>query len=229
MKKAIMLIFFLVQGKNSFCQVNLNGTEDHIIFFSIGAEKMFMNNQAFDNWTELNYNKKINNVAALSLDMNIIIKSNDFGVGAGVGNGYVIGSFYWGRRLTGLHSSVSSFLNFTFGVLGEYPGVAPVNYTPTPDQQGKQLQLQYFPTYFGLSSKNYLNKLSFRTGKGKKAVSYNSGFYANFGYEPWGGDWQYGYYKGSGRYSQFISNKVYGIPGLNKVFFTTGIFFGIGT
>jgi hypothetical protein len=228
MKQLLFLIILLAVLKNSFCQINLNGTEERTFVLSVGAEKMFINNEAFNNWTEQNYNKKINNFASLNLDVNMILKAYDVGIDASVGYPYAVGSIYWGRRLTSLQSKVSSFLNLHIGFFDALPDVAPVNYVPTPDQQGKHLQLQYHETYIGLSDKNYLNKLNFRTGKGKKAVSYNPGFYFDFGYEPWNGDWQYGYYKGSGKYSQFIGNKVYGIPNLSKIFFTTGIFIGIG-
>ena len=110
-----------------------------------------------------------------------------------------------------------------------YSNISPVNYTPTEAQKGKELQLHYNATYIGLSSKNYINGLSFKSGKGKKGASYNCGFYADFGYEPWGGDWEYGYYTGSGKYAQFHSQNVYGIPHLNNVFVDMGIFIGIGT
>ena len=209
--------------------MNLNGTKDHVLVISLGAEKTFMNNPAFDNWTELNYNKRINDIASLGLDVNILLKSYDVGIYGALGYPYLTYSIYWGRRLTGLQSNISSFLNLNIGGLYADPNVAPVNYVPTADQQGKKLYLRYDAAYIGLSSKNYLNKLHFSSGKGKGAVSYNSGFYVNFGYEPWGGDWRYGYDRGSGKNTEFIGNKVYGIPGLNKVFFTTGVFFGLGT
>ena len=108
------------------------------------------------------------------------------------------------------------------------PEVAPTNYTLTSDELGKKLQLQYRAVYIGLSSRNYLNKLNFKTGKGKSAVSFNPGFNFEFGYEPWGGAWHYGYYKGSGKSSQFIGNRVYGIPALSNVFFNAGVSLGIG-
>jgi len=228
MRRIVIIVLLLMLFRNSFGQVNLNDTEDHLLVFSIGAEKTFMNNTAFNNWTETNYNKKINDFAALSIDINIIRRWYDFGLYLGVGYPYEAASLYWGRRLTGLKSKISSYLNVKVGELVAFPDVALIDYTPTANQAGKQLQLRYYSAYIGLSEKNYLNKLSFRTGKGKKAVSYNSGFYVDFGYEPWARDWQYGYFKGSGKYAQFISNPVYGIPALNKVFFTTGIFIGIG-
>lgn len=229
MKQLYFLVFLLLMGKGAICQVNLNGTEDHVVVFAIGAEKTWMNNAFFDQWTRLNYNKTINDIASLSLDINIVLKLYDLGIYTGLGYPYLTYSVYFGRRLTGLQSNVSSFLNLHIGGLAAQPNVAPVDYVPTADQQGKSLQLRYNTAYIGLSSKNYLNKLHFKKGSGKKAVSYNAGFYANVGYEPWGGDWQYGYTKGSGKGAEFISNRVFGIPNLNKIFFSAGIFFGLGT
>jgi hypothetical protein len=229
MKKIITIIVLLVLSKSSFCQVNLRGTEDHLVTFSMGLDKTFITNPAFDSWTALNYNKKIGYFMGGMVDINIVLKSYDFGVYLSAGYPYLTGSSYWGRRLTSLQSKISSFLNLKIGTFIAYPNVSPVNYVPTHDQQGKQLELRYEAAYIGLSSKNYLNKLSFRTGKGKKAVSWNSGFYVDFGYEPWNGDWQYGYYKGSGKYSQFISNRIYSIPNLSNEFINIGIFIGFGS
>ncbi len=37
-----------------------------------------------------------------------------------------------------------------------------------------------------------------------------------------------GLYKGSGKHSHFINNRVYGIPKPDQLFFETGIFMGLG-
>ena len=138
-------------------------------------------------------------------------------------------AIYWGPRLTSIKSPFSSFLNLEFGLYNGTPGIAPVHYVPMANQVGKQLHLYYQAAFFGLSSKNYFNKLHFKTGKNKKGVlSWNTGFHVAAGYEPWAGDWKYGYYKGEGKYSTFVSNRINTIPNLNKVFLNAGIFVGLG-
>jgi len=228
MKKNLILFVLIFLCKIACCQVNLNGTEDHVMIVSLGADRTFINNPAFNSWAETNYNRKIDYVASFSFDLNIVLNYADMGIDLNAGSPYINGSVYYGRRLTSMKSAVSSFLNIELGGFFAAPRFAPANYTPTPDEQGKKLELHYSAAYIGLSSRNYLNKLHFKKGKGKNAVSFNPGFNFEFGYEPWGGDWRYGYYKGSGKSAQFISNKVYNVPALGNVFFNAGISLGIG-
>ncbi|HZY35319.1 MAG TPA: hypothetical protein VFE53_01645 [Mucilaginibacter sp.] len=229
MKKILILVLLGLTYKNSLCQVNLKGTEERVLILSMGTDETFINNPTFDSWTKLNYNLHEGYVMSGHLDISFVSKAYDFGIHANAPYPYGIYSFYFGRRLTGLQSPVSSFLNIEAGAFEAiYTNISPLNYTPSPDQQGQQLQLHYNATYLGLSSRNYLNKLHFTTGKGKNAISHNSGFYVDFGAEPWGGDWEYGYYKGSGKESYFKSRQVFGIPGLGKTFLDIGIFIGIG-
>ena len=229
MKKAYLLFLLLMPFTSSFCQVNLQGTTYHLFTFSLGVDQPVENNQAFNSWTLSNYNRKLGNSIKGSIDLSFIGKSADAGAVANAGSFSDVVLLYWGPRLTPVTSPFSSFLNFQFGLYNGTPGITPVNYVPTTDQQGKHLHLYYEAAFFGLSSKNYFNKLHFKTGKGKKGISWNTGFHVDAGYEPWADDWKYGYYKGEGKYSTFVSNRINTIPNLNKVFFNAGIFAGIGS
>jgi hypothetical protein len=228
-KLAVALVLLTISGY-SFSQVNFNNTQGNMLILSLGMNKTVIDNPGFDAWTRTNYNKTENYILSGNIDIAFITKKYDFGLGLNAPYPYGVGSFYFGRRLTSKQSWISSFLNFEAGVFeAVYTDIAPVNYTFTSSQQGQNMQLHYYNTYFGLTSKNYINGLSFRSGKGRKGVSFNSGFYFRVGYEPWKGDWEYGYYTGSGKYAQFHGQKVNGIPQLNNMFMDTGIFIGIGT
>jgi hypothetical protein len=230
MKRFFITILLLAVSVPAFCQLNSYGVAGNMLILSIGIDKTFINNPGFDSWTRLNYNKTENYLMSGHIDISLIVKSYDFGMHASAPYPYGIISLYAGKRLTAADSKISSYLNFEVGDFGAvYTDISPVNYTLTPSQQGKQLQLNYYNTYFGLASKNYLNGLSFSRGKGKNHISFNSGFFLDLGYEPWNGDWEYGYYVGSGKYSSFKGTKVYGVPQLNHLFLDAGLFFGIGS
>lgn len=230
MKKTIILVF-LFSGVHLFAQVNIKGNNDNMFMLALGPYMPFTNNYAFNHWTAINYHNQASLSMGAYLDAAIVLKSTDFGVQAALGVPYGIGSLYWGKRITPEGSNVSSFLNMEFGSLGFSPPSvdAPLNYIPTSDQAGKTLHLKYQTFYFGLASKNYINKLSFKSGKGKKSAAYNVGILYDINYEPWEGTWEYGYTEGIGKYAHFISNKVYGIPSFSKFFMSAGLFISIGS
>ena len=229
MKKLFTLICLFV-SYHTLAQVNLSGSEDHLMLVGIGADQLIAGNGAFNSWSELHYHTRLNHSLDGNLDFSIISKSYDFGFTASLGDPYGLAAIYAGKRLTSRNADISSFLNFQLGSMGfNAPSVdAPLNYMPTGDLAGKPLHLHFAAVYAGLSSRNYLNKLHFNTGKGKNKASYNSGFFVDLNDEPWGGNWRYGYDKGSGRYARFIGDQVPGIPLMNPLFMDAGIFMTIG-
>jgi hypothetical protein len=230
MRKALTCFAFLTVVLHSFGQAGISGTGSNMIMFSAALNKLFINNSGFNNWTALNYNKTEPNGPGVSLDIALVTRRFDGGLYFDVASANRVANFYFGKRLTPRQAAITSYLNLEVGQFGSfYNDIAPPNFVPPAGYQGKSLQLQYNAAYFGLESKNYFNFLSFRSGTGKKRISYNSGFYCQVGYEPWGGGWQYGYYTGSGKYAVFHGSHVSGIPSLNNLFFNTGVFFGIGS
>ena len=105
MKKNLILFFLLFLSETAFCQLNFQGTEDHVI----GSERTFINNSAFNSWTESNYNRKINYAVSFSFDLNIVLKYADMGINFNAGPPFINASVYYGRRLTSMQSEVSFF------------------------------------------------------------------------------------------------------------------------
>ena len=169
MKKIILLLFLLIVFKDSFCQVNAAGDQAPLFMLSLGADKMLINNPAFDTWTESNYNRKIGYSLNAAVDLSVVFKSYDVGMHIITGSPAETVSIYGGKRLTPLNSKVSSFIELQFGEFVVRPGVAPVDYVLTANQPGKKLELDYNAIYFGMTSKNYLNALHFKMGKGKRS------------------------------------------------------------
>lgn len=238
MKKLIIILLLLVTGKSSFAQLEAGGWPAGMVVFSVGAQQNIMNNQAFDAWTMSNYNKKIRLNITPAGDLAYFAKKYDGGAGLSGLNGFTFISFYGGRRLTPLHSAISSWLNLGIGgLVVNRSDIAPVNYVLTPDEVGQKNRLQYTMTYLELSSRNYLNNLHFRFGK-KKKTSFNAGFYVTAGYDPFnnGRYWKYGYddtnnttYDEDGSSSTpFNGVTIHNVPLLNRFFMQAGIFIGLG-
>lgn len=228
--KLSLTVFCLFITTGCFAQLNAGGLSNNMFIVSLGVDKPFINNKAFNNWSQLNYNNHQNCTVGGTFNLDAITRHYNFGMSAAIGNPYALASIYAGRRLTAPKSAISSFLNLQLGLFAFHGanGDGPLNYTPTADEADKKLYLQYSAIYIGLSSRNYINKFHFSTGKGKNKISFNSGFFCSVNIEPWESDWRYGYNKASGRYSHFISNRVYDIPKPNQLFFETGIFIGLG-
>ncbi|QEC80273.1 hypothetical protein [Mucilaginibacter ginsenosidivorax] len=227
--KHLLPILCLFLTTNLFAQRNANNQDHNVLILALGVDQPLMDNGAFNSWSQLNYKHHQNCTVGGNFGLDVIVKSFAFGLDAVIGKPYATGSIYAGSRLTTPESIVSSFLNLQMGLFDFHgSGDSPLNYVPTADQAGKSLYLDYSALYFGLSSRNYINKFHFVSGKGKNKISYNSGFFCSVNVEPWTNDWRYGYNKRSGRYTHFISNRVYGIPKPNPFFFETGVFMGIG-
>jgi len=237
LKKIPLLVSLLLLFGNSFAQLTSSGSPDNVFVFSLGAATPFMNNIAFNAWAKTNYNKNvaINNQVNYDSNLAFVFKKWDLDIHIDGNSTLGVISLDFGRRLTPQHSIISSFLNFEIGEFSlSYNDIVPVGYTLTADQQGKKLDLQYVQTFIGLSSKNYLNMLHFRTGK-RGGVSINSGFFGRVGYMPQRTYWQYGYSTSSVdltsptfKQTYFHGVNIPGIPKLNDVFADVGLFIGIG-
>lgn len=130
MKKIILSLFLLIIPQNCCCQVNAAGNQAPLFIFSLGVDKLLINNPAFDAWTESNYNRKIGYSPNVALDLGVVLKSHDVGMHIIAGSPAETVSIYGGERLTSLNSKVSSFLELQFGGFVARPGVAPVDYVP---------------------------------------------------------------------------------------------------
>jgi len=237
MRKLLFTAVMLLSVKATFAQLNADGSPTDVLVFSLGLHQTFMNNGAFDAWTLANFNKKLNQGINGEGDLAYFWKKYDGGVHLSASSSFVFGDLYFGTKLTPVHSPISSYLNLDLGILGfSRHDIMPVDYTPTPDQQGKDLKLKYSMPYLGLTSLNYLNNLHFRFGKHKK-MSFNTGFYFTAGYDVFNdGKWKYGYddtanesIDADGNVSTpFKSVTINTIPRLNRFFMEAGIFVGIG-
>ncbi|SDD74632.1 hypothetical protein SAMN05216464_102445 [Mucilaginibacter pineti] len=241
MKKILLLLLFFVTAKSSYAQFDQN-PRDTYFTFSLGAGIPVVDNSAFDRWTQLNYNKKYNNNVSGNADIGVVYKKFNAGIRVAAGSGdFVTYSFYAGRKLTADQSPLVSFLNFEVGgqsVVSKT--LAPVNYELSPDELGKDMQLNYNATFIGLYSKNYLSHLGINIGK-KKRVAITPGFYIGLEYRVGGGTWKYGYLQdnGSDTYyyedgssytttnTKFVGNKVYDVPKLANKFMSGGVFLSI--
>ncbi|HWZ04220.1 MAG TPA: hypothetical protein VNX40_11465 [Mucilaginibacter sp.] len=224
-KKIALPFFLLFLFQSSFCQRNaVNKEPDSMFFFHMGASNAFINRQAFDQWTRANYNLTERYNLNLLIDLGYIYRGFDFGADLSVDATFNQHLVYFGRRLTGPHSFITSWLNFEYGQFtAVFTNIAPINYKPTPDQQGQQLELQYTANYIGLSSRNFFNFLHHTIRIGKGGIPINTGFFVGAGYQPHGGNWQYGYYN---KDTVFTAVKIKTIPKLSKVQVTTGVFVG---
>jgi len=237
MRKILLSLLFILSVKSTFAQLAADGSTNKVFVASIGVRQLFMNNGQFDSWTEKNYNKKINFDKGAMFDLAFYFKKYDAGLDVSGTSSSTFIDFYFGKKLTPPTGSFSSYLNFFIGgmELNRYD-LEPLDYTPTQDQQGKKMELNYSMTYLGLSSRNYFNKTHIRFGKHKK-TSLNSGFYVSAGYDPFNDrGWKYGYDdtadnsidSNGDTTTPFKSVDVHNVPLLNRFFMEAGIFVGIG-
>jgi len=236
MKKIVLLLFLLTAARGSFAQLAANDSVKNVFVLSFGAHQTIMNNPGFNNWTLTNYHKKINNPINIEGDLTFFIKTYDVGLQYSA-NSFAFTTVHLGTHLTAAQSKLSSWLDFDFGQLYiKRTDMAPIDYTPTPDQQGENLKLEYSVYYIGLTSKNYLNNLHFHFGKHKK-TSFNAGFYLSAGYDPFNDrQWTYGYNDNAHTTINsdgtttvpYKSVTINSIPPLNRFFMEAGIFAGIG-
>jgi len=224
MKKVIFIGLLILFAQRSFAQHTFDGTADNLMVFSGGIHELYTGNTAFNAWTTANYNKRITSPFGGNIDLMFIdFKNYDLGGNYSWSSVYGFGGGYIGRRLTHPNAGIASWLNIDLGSFyANYKNqVPPVNYTLTPDQVGKQLELHYTSTYIGLTSKNYLIK------KGKRwAAIFIPTVFFSVGYEPFRNSaWNYGYYytQASDTSQQFKNTHIRSIPHLSKVFFNAGI------
>lgn len=224
-KKIAIALFLLLLFHSAFCQRNAANKEpDSLFFVHMGASNAFINRQAFDQWTRANYNLTEKYNANFLLDLGGIYKRFDFGGGLNVGGSFNQYLVYFGRRLTGQRSFITSWLNIEYGqFIGIFKNIAPVNYTLTPDQQGQQLELHYTGNFIGLSSRDFLNFLHYNIRLGKVKIPVNTGVFVSLEYQPGARNWNYGYYNTD---TVFTAVKIKTIPKLSKVQVSTGVFMG---
>jgi hypothetical protein len=224
MKKIALVILMFLVVKSSRAQLtSSNLSPDEMVIFSYGINNAFINTQAFDQWTAANYGFREKHRLNSFLGLDIIGGRFQLGLNAGITLPYETGTVYFGRRLTGPDSKISSWLNIEYGRLtGIFSNIAPPGYIPAPDQEGKKPELRYKVGYVGLSSKNYLNFMHFNTRIGGLKIPFNPGVNVEIGYAPSAGEWRYGYANGAA----FKSDKVYTIPKPGNVFVNTGLFMG---
>lgn len=196
-----------------------------VAILTLGEHETFISNPAFNSWTMANYGRTIHSSANISGQISFAFKKYDGGL-------YVTGTYpfqnidvYFGPRLTRRKSRFSSFLNLEFGELGAYyKNINPIDYTPTPDQQGKSLQLHYDSYYVGISSLNYF-QCPFTHNR---HIALYPGFHlaARYGF---GGGWSYGYYRDNVLDDSFKSVPIHNIPNLGRFNVDAGLFIGFGT
>lgn len=243
MKKLIILFALFAVCKGASAQIIARqDTRFNFFEFSLGVGVPFINNTAFDNWSETYYHsKRPHNIEATG-DFWYVGKKYDGGIQflSNDGDIYQTFTFYFGRRLTADRSPITSFLNIGFGgFMDNIYDYAPVNYKPTPDEIGQSMYLQYTGTFLSLQSRNYINNLGFNISRNRR-VNFKSGFYVNLNYRPWYANWQYGYdtkteeteYDDNGDpYTQtntkYTSRTAQGVPALASKFMDAGVFVSI--
>jgi hypothetical protein len=229
MKKSLLFAIWIAASFFGYSQIPRPNQHGPQLMVSAGISQTGINPSAFNSWTLNNYNKLEHVGAGFNLDMVVINNHYEYGFGAAITEPYATLSLYAGRRLTPENKIIGSYLNLVAGeFLAVYNNIPLTGYTPPPAARGHQIELHYADPFAGLQSRNYFNFLHFKTGKGKNAVSFNPGCMFNLSYMPWGGNWQYGYYTGSGKSEDFHGTRETGIPNLSKVFWGTGLFLGIG-
>ena len=226
-KIVALVTLTLLTAQNAFGQRNVSNVQPANMFImNFGVDDISISRQAFDKWTRTNFNLVEQANSNFIFDVGGIFRAYDFGVdfiGNGIGFDFTQG--YIGRRLTGVRSPVSSWLNLEFGgIYGQFTNIKPVNYTLTADQVGQKLQLRYGSSYWGFTSKNYLNFLHYNAPFfGHKKIPVNTGFFVGADYQPYRRQWKYGYYNQD---TIFTSVKIKTIPLLGKVHGTAGVFMG---
>jgi hypothetical protein len=233
MKAKHLFVLLFITPVISSAQLNTYNQPFNILFLGVGAEQTFINNSAFNAWTQTYHDRTIKSRPMFNGELDVITKRFDSGLHVTDAYPFGVWGVYFGERLTRRSSPIASFLNFDLGgFYGHYDNIPPLQ-TLTPDQMGQKMELHYSSFYIGLSSRNYFNNLHFRIGSKKKGVSINSGFFVMAGYVPFGGDWQYGYNTSDddpsddGNGSYFKSNRIKSIPIMSNFFVSTGLVIGI--
>jgi hypothetical protein len=222
MKKNLLFVFVFVCMDRGQAQPSTNRSQFHSIAADLGADYTLTNADLVNHWAIASGQKSPG--CSVSGHFTISYLSQHFAGGIEVvfPDPYRLAGGFVGVRLTHFRSRVASWLNFHIGYFDAlYNSLHPVNYTPTPDQAGKKLQLQYNNGYVGIASKTYWKHHH------KKGGSTMLGLDLMAGCTPWAGHWSYGYYVGSGKSVSFVSEPVSGIPSISNLFLNMGIFCGL--
>lgn len=200
-----------------------------LVIVSFGAHQSIMDNTNFDLWTINNYGRVINSAIGFSADILVAFKHTDAGFYITSNSPWQNVGVFYGLKLTRPKARFSSFLNLEVGNLNaSFRDIAPVNYTPTTDQQGQDLELHHEAYFVGLSTRNYFNAMRFRIGKKKDRFSLNPGFFVAARYV-FTSAWKYGYNQDNGDDdTTFESVRIHSIPNTGKFMIDAGIFIGIG-
>lgn len=221
-----ILIIVLLAGKLA---AQTDTSHKAMVMLGVGEHETFINNPAFNSWTMANYGRVVHSSGNISGQFSLTFSNYDMGVYLTANYPFQNMEAYFGSRLTERNSIFSSYLNLEFGQLNAYyKNINPVNYTPTPDQQGQDLELRYFSYYLGISSLNYFGYPNFKAGKKGRHLSLYPGFHvaARYGFP---GAWYYGYYTSDVIDDYFKSVTIHNIPNLARFNIDAGFFIGIGT
>jgi hypothetical protein len=222
MKLSLLAIAFCFAVFSGFGQKKDDRNPSPELFLELGPDYTFANAENLNQWAFNSGQKLPQPSISGHLALSFLFRHFGGGLKIFIPNPYRTETFFFGRRLTRLNSNVSSWLNLEIGEFDAlYNHLRPVNYTLTPDQQGKTMQLKYDTLYFGVSSKTYWKH---RSRKDSFTVV---GLDLLAGYLPGQGSWKYGYYVPSGKTSRFVGNSVYGIPSIDSLFVNVGLFCGI--
>jgi len=225
MKRLIIIIFLAGCFNYAFAQLDSKNREDGFFSLDIGPNKMFYNNLEFNQWTTANYNLVKKNRLGILGDFSYTGKHFDGGLSISYASPLTSMIGYFGYRLTGKYTAISSWLNLQFGELyAKFTNIAPVNYQLTDDEVGQKMELHYNAGYIGFSSKNYINSLHWNMKLGKEKLPVNIGFYASLGFTPFARNWHYGYMSYNDNDTSFVSRKVNTIPKMSKVYGSAGVF-----
>jgi len=230
MKKLVTILLGLITCGHVAAQ----NTSSHPVDFILdaGIDKVSMNNLGLNYWALSHYRKSV--LPGISGQFDLTAAGRwDLNLHVSAANPFVIFDIEFGRRLTPPNRILTSYINLDFGDLDAiFYNLAPINYTLTPDQQGQKMQLRSDNRYFGITSRNYIDRLRIFVNKSHQA-SLRPGFFVKAGWLPFRQQWKYGYDKDDGvdgdgnPTSYFNGVKVYGIPNLDNFFVDAGIFIGI--
>lgn len=182
------------------------------VSMSLGANHFITDKTNFDAWTNSTCHKIVPQLpVGFNLDMTFMGKYADGGFHLQYNSPFSLSTLFIGTNLIRT-PHFRSFLNAEVGFFeAEAYHVSPPNYVPTQAQQGKSLYLEYETGSVGLSLKNV-----FVSRPNEAGTSFISSIDVQFGYMPWRGQWEYGYYSGK----HFHGAPVSGIPPLSNMCFS---------
>jgi hypothetical protein len=223
LKAAIIPLCLMLTFNTANAQLGKSGkTADSMVYVFGGISKMFVQRTAFDQWTQTNFNITEPYAPSFYFEMGFLYHWFNFGFDANIGGAFQSAEAYLGVRLTHSRSFIGSWLNVGFGdFMDTYTNITPPTYTPVPPNQ--QLELHYRAFLISLTSKNYLNFLSYRARLGYGVVPVNIGFFVSVGWQPGSRNWEYGYFDAD---SVYHAQSIKPIPKLGKVEGTVGLFAG---